>query len=83
MKKNQKLSELPLEALQAKQKQLGGVVTGLGIVMVVALVVLIYAAVKSKNYALLAVGFTLPITLMPVLIYAGQLRTEIKARTAK
>ena len=83
MKENQKLSELSLEALQAKQKQLVGVVAGLGIVMAIALVVIIYAAVKNKNYALLALAFALPVTLMPVLIYAGQLRTEIKARSSK
>lgn len=83
MKENQKLSELPLEALQAKQKQLVGVVVGLGIVMAIALVVLIYSAMKSKNNSLLALAFALPITLMPVLIYAGQLRTEIKARSSK
>jgi formate/nitrite transporter FocA (FNT family) len=83
MKEKQKLSELSLEALQAKQKQLVGVVAGLGIVMAIALVVIIYAAVKNKNYALLALAFALPVTLMPVLIYAGQLRTEIKARSSK
>ncbi|MEY4541483.1 MAG: hypothetical protein RLZZ306_3240 [Bacteroidota bacterium] len=80
MKENDKLKELTLEELQAKYKQAKAVVIGVSIVMIIAIISLIYLAVKSKNYTKLTFIFVLPITLMPVFISLGQLKTEIKLR---
>ncbi|MEA5256854.1 hypothetical protein VB264_03595 [Arcicella aquatica] len=82
MKENKNLTELTLEELQAKQKKAKGAVTGLGIVMAIALVTLIYLATKSENYALLAVAGGSGLTLLPSIIVLKQIETEIKARKA-
>ncbi|MDR6562899.1 MULTISPECIES: hypothetical protein [unclassified Arcicella] len=82
MKENKNLAELTLEELQAKQKKAKGAVIGLGIVMAIALITLIYLATKSKNYALLAVAGGSGLTLLPSIIVLKQIETEIKSRKA-
>lgn len=65
MTKNKKLSELTLEELFAEKRKRKGVLTGLGIVMLVACGILVFLVAKSKNYALIAVASGCFITLMP------------------
>jgi lipid-A-disaccharide synthase-like uncharacterized protein len=83
MKKNDKLKELTLEELQTKYNKEKGAVIGLGIAMLGALVMLIYFVIKNKNYSFLTFIFVLPMTLLPVFISLGQLKTEIKSRNSQ
>jgi len=80
MKENNKLAELTLEELLIKQKKAKGAVIGLGIVMAIALITLIYLAIKSKNYVLLAVAGGSGLTFLPSIIALKQIETEIKSR---
>lgn len=80
MKENNKLAELTLEELLIKQKKAKAAVIGLGIVMAIALITLIYLALKNKNYALLGVAGGSAITLLPSFIALKQIETEIKSR---
>lgn len=80
MKENNNLAELTLEELQIKQKKAKAAVIGLSIVMVVALITLIYLAIKSKNYVLLAIAGGSGLTLLPSFIVLKQIETEIKSR---
>ena len=81
MKTNNKLAELSLEELQTKQRKSRAVVTGTGIVMVIALIIITWSAFRSKNFALFSLVCTLPMTLLPGLIYLNQLGKEIKSRS--
>jgi hypothetical protein len=83
MKENDNLKELSLEELQIKYNKLKGAVIGIVIVMLMALIALIYFAIKNKNYNLLTFIFVLPVTLLPVFLSLGQLKTEIKSRNSQ
>ena len=56
---------------------------GFGIVMIIACIILIAVAVKSKNYALIAVASGSFITLLPIMTRLGQIDKEIKTREQK
>ena len=73
MTKNKKLSELTLNELYAEKKKIKGILMGFGIVMIIACIILIAVAVKSKNYALIAVASGSFITLLPIMTRLGQL----------
>ncbi|MEA5461041.1 hypothetical protein VB796_18410 [Arcicella sp. LKC2W] len=79
--KTKKLSELTLEELQAKKKTLKGAIIGLGIVMVVAVATLVYLAIKTGNFVLIAGAMGCGITLLPSIIMVNQMNNEIKSRT--
>lgn len=83
MQKKKALSDLSLDELQARKKQFYGAATGLGIVMLAAIITLIYFSTKvEKGAPFIAIacgGFT---TLLPFLIYRNQLNAEIRKRTA-
>ncbi|CAM3962358.1 Redox-active disulfide protein 2 [Flavobacterium branchiophilum] len=83
MTKNKKLTELTLNELNTEKKKVKGILTGLGIVMIIACVILIACAVKSKNYALIAVASGSFITLLPIMTRLGQIEKEIKNREQK
>lgn len=83
MKKGASLSELSLEELQKKKKTLQGAAIGLGIVMLVACITLVYLAITSKKTSLLAVVIGCSITFLPCLISLGQINSELKTRTDK
>lgn len=82
MKEKNNLAELTLEELLIKQKKAKAAVIGLSIVMAVALITLIYLAIKSKNYVLLAVAGGSGLTLLPSFIVLKQIDNEIKSRKA-
>lgn len=82
MMKN-KLAELSLTELQERKKKMRGVVIGLGSVMVIALGILLFLAIRSKNYVLIAIIPGCLMTLFPVFISLSQLNTEIKSRQSK
>ena len=83
MKENNKLSELTLEELYIKKKKLTGAAIGIGIVMLIACITLIYLAIKNKNYALIGVALGCGMTFFPMFISLTQLNTEIKSRNSK
>ena len=56
---------------------------GFGIVVIIACIILIAVAVKSKNYALIAVASGSFITLLPITTRLGQIDKEIKTREQK
>jgi uncharacterized membrane protein len=74
------LSEQSLESLVKQKNLLKGVAIGYGIILLVAFCLIIYVAVKKKNFALLAVFPASMIILLPILIRFGQLDKEIKLR---
>jgi hypothetical protein len=77
---NKKLTELTLNELNIEKKKTKGVLTGLGLVMLIACGILVFLAVKSENFALIAVASGSFITLLPILIRLGQIEKEIKNR---
>ena len=83
MTKNKELSELTLNELYAEKKKIKGILMGFGIVMIIACIILIAVAVKSKNYALIAVASGSFITLLPITTRLGQIDKEIKTREQK
>ena len=83
MTKTKKLTELTLNELNTEKKKVKGILTGIGIVMIIACVILITVAVKSKNYALIAVAIGSFITLLPIMTRLGQIEKEIKNREQK
>ncbi|AZB29557.1 MULTISPECIES: hypothetical protein [Chryseobacterium] len=82
MKAN-KLSELSIEELESKKKTILSFTIGIGSVMIIACCILFYFAIKSKNFALIAVAFGCSMTLMPSFISIGQINSEIKSRKSK
>ena len=83
MTKKKKLSELTLNELYTEKKKIKGILMGFGIVMIIACIILIAVAVKSKNYALIAVASGSFITLLPITTRLGQIDKEIKTREQK
>lgn len=83
MVKNKNLSELTLNELYAEKRKSKSVLTGLGIVMLILCAILVFAAVKSKNYALIAVACGSFITLLPMTTRLTQIDAEIKNREHK
>jgi hypothetical protein len=81
--KNKKLSELTLEELEAKKKHLKGAAIGLGSVMAIASILLIYLGMKTKNYALIAVAIGCSVAFLPMFASLGQINSEIKSREDK
>jgi hypothetical protein len=80
MAKKQKLEELTLEELHSQRNKIKGALTGLGIIMLILCALIIYLAVKSGNYALIAVGSGSLITLLPIMASLGTINKEIKKR---
>lgn len=83
MANNKKLSELTLEELYIEKKKRKGILTGLGIVMLIACVIMVVVAVKSQNYALIAVACGVFVTLMPLMASLNEVEKEIKSRHQK
>jgi CDP-diglyceride synthetase len=83
MIQNNKLSELTIEELNAKKKTLKAAAIGLGIVMLVACLALVYLALKSNNYALIVIAICCSITLLPSFIALSLINKEIKSRNSK
>lgn len=83
MTKNKNLSELTVSELYAERKRSKGILTGFGIVMLIACAILVFVAAKSKNYALIAVACSCFITLLPMMTRLGQIEKEIKNREQK
>jgi len=83
MKKTTQLSELTLDELIIRKKKMLGVTIGLGIVMLLAAIFIVYVALKSKNAGLMAVPIGSALTLLPTIINLSQINTEIKSRIEK
>ncbi|RZK41290.1 MAG: hypothetical protein EOO90_11985 [Pedobacter sp.] len=83
MAKNKKLSELTLEELYEAKKKQKKILTAIGITMLFLCGTLTFLAVRSKNYALLAVASGSFITLIPSFSYSGQIEKEIQSRNIK
>ena len=82
MKATKQLNELTVDELYARKQKLRGALTGLGIVMLVALAVLGYAVGKSQSYSLLAVTPAMFLGLLPAILALNKVNEEIKARKA-
>lgn len=83
MAKGKKLSELTVNELYEAKKKHKGIVSILGIAMIIFCGILVSFAVKNENYALLAVASGCFVTLFPSLAYLGQIEKEIKTREQK
>lgn len=83
MTKKKKLQELSLEELYLEKKKRKEMLTVLGITMLIICFALVGLAIKSGNYALIAVACGSFITLLPSFTYLSQLETEIKTREQK
>lgn len=83
MQKNKKLSDLPLNELIAERKKQRGTLSALGIAMIVTCGILIYLAIRNKNYALIAVAIACFMTLWSSFTHWGQINNEIKSRESK
>lgn len=81
--KTNKLSELTLEELHKQKNTLKSVLIAFSIVMLIACAGLFFVAIKSKNYALIAIIPGCMLTMLPNYIRFGQLNTEIKSRNSK
>ncbi len=83
MIKNKEISELTLSELYQEKKKRKGVISVLVTAMIILCGVLIFGAIKSKNYALIAVACGSFVTLFPSINYLGQIEKEIKNREKK
>lgn len=83
MANNKKLSELTLNELYQEKKKRKGILSVLGIAIVIVCGILIFLAVKNKNNTLIAVASGCFITLLPGIAYLGQIEKEIKNRHQK
>ena len=81
--KTHKLSELTLEELHKQKNTLKSVLIAFSIVMLIACAGLFFVAIKSKNFALIAIIPGCMLTMLPNYIRFGQLNTEIKSRNSK
>ena len=84
MMKKETLADLTNEKLIKRRILLKGVVIRFGIFFIITLGILTYlfASKGAKNipFATLIPVFTLPVTLMPILITLSSLNMEVKAR---
>ncbi len=80
MTTNKELTEFTLEELFAEKKKRKALLTGFGIVMLIACGILVFLAAESSNFALLAVPCGCFLTLMPSIVYMNQVEKEIKSR---
>lgn len=80
MKKAKPLNELSLIELQQKKKVVLGAAMGLGVVMLIAVVVLVYVAITAKQPAFIAIGICSLINFLPIYNNLQKLNTEIKNR---
>ena len=80
MKNSKKLSELTVNELYAEKKKSKGILTGFGIVMIIACAILVFLAAKSKNYALIVIACGSFMGLLPMMTRLGQIEKEIKNR---
>lgn len=74
------LSDLTLSELYTEKNKSKRILTGLGIVMLIACGTLVAVAIKSKNYALVAVACGSFMTLLPTMARLGQIEKEIKIK---
>ena len=70
-----KLTELSIEELRKKHRQLGAIVTGIGIVMVILLVLGVYLALSNSRTNL---TLFMPVILLPALLPSYILLNNIK-----
>lgn len=80
MNNKENLSELTTAQLTEKKKKLTSTFTGIAVAMVIIFAALIYFAIKSKNYALIAVAMGSSITLLPGFTSIAQINAELKKR---
>lgn len=82
--KKETLADLTNEKLIKRRNLLKGVLIGFGIFFIITLGFLIYLftskGAKNIPFATLIPVFTLPVTLMPILITLAAVNKEIKAR---
>ena len=76
-----KLTELSIEELRKKQKQISGIVAGIGIVMVILVALGVYLAFSNSrtNITLFMPVILLP-ALLPSFILLNSIKKELKAR---
>jgi len=81
MKKNDDLKNLSIDELTEKKRKLKGMLLGIAIPMILACFALFYTAIKTKNYALIAVASGCSITLLPAFVSITAIENEIKKRS--
>jgi len=84
MKKGIPITELSVQELYNKKQSLQGVLIGLGLVMLVASVIILYLVFSSKTpKVLIIIPITCSLTFLPAFISLSQINTEIKNRNSK
>ncbi len=84
MKNNQlqNLKLLSYDELVKRKKTATGAIIGFGIVVVFAAIAGIYIALSKKQYALVAVTLSIPLTILPIAIVLGNINKELKLRNS-
>lgn len=75
-----KPEDLSTEDLHKQKKTLTGVLTGFGVVMLIAYCILIYLMIKNGNFILFTLLPLGIVTLLPATIRLSQINTELKKR---
>ncbi|WP_412467965.1 hypothetical protein [Pedobacter sp. KLB.chiD] len=84
MKKETSISAIPIEELHKKKKGLQGALIGLGLVLLIAGLIIIYLVFSSKMpKVLIIVPICSSLTLLPAFISLSQINTELKNRNVK
>lgn len=82
MKKNT-LTELDSDELAAKKKTMKGVMIGLGAILLISFMTLLYLDIKDQNYVVIPVIFACSVTLTLCLLKRNQIDREIKSRESE
>lgn len=80
MKKIKPLKDLSLDELQQRKKMMLGVVIGLGSVILIAGIFVLYVAITTKKPGLIAVAVCGPISFLSNFINLQKINSEIKKR---
>lgn len=80
MKTKKILSEYTDEELIITQKQTKNIVFAFGAFIFFAFIFFIYTAIKTSNYAFIAIGCATSIGLMPLIVKLSMINKEIKFR---
>lgn len=80
MKTKRNLSEYSIEELKSKKKVCLSVLISFGTLLFLATIFLTYSAIRTENYAFLAIGSGSFVLIIPLFIQLSQLNQEIKSR---
>lgn len=80
MKTKKDLSDYSIEELKSKKKVCLSVIIAFGSLFFLATIFLAYSAIRTENYAFLAIGAGSFIFIIPLFIQLAQISKEIQSR---